>query len=169
MLSRSPDACKYGGEGGDLHPKYAQIYRILALNGKTHPWNTFNNTRTPKVYKTPHMVWNIYLDHNSGGLIACMMTNVIQIWAQLEYNTKSSTFKWTVYVNVCCSSLKVSSRCFKWILAVPTSHCQCYMLPPRCDLPLLAPKTPAHGILGPHHGMWHLCCYGDARERWEDG
>ncbi|XP_056868969.1 serine/threonine-protein phosphatase with EF-hands 1 isoform X5 [Takifugu flavidus] len=25
---------------------------------------------------------------------------------------------------------------------------QCYMLPPRCDLPLLARKTPTHGILG---------------------
>lgn len=86
----------------------------------------------------------------------------------VPYNTKSSTFKWSVYVHVCCCSLKVSSRCFKWILAVPTSHCQSYMLPTRCDLPLLAPKTPTHGILGPHHGMWHLCCYGDARERWED-
>lgn len=50
----SPDACKYGGEGGDLRPKYAQIYRILAL-GK-HILEIPSITPGHQVYKTPHMV-----------------------------------------------------------------------------------------------------------------
>lgn len=100
----------------------------------------------------------------------------------LDINGKT-LLHWNVFTRTNVYKTPCWFEIFTWIItaenllhAWPWKQCSlcshdiwCYMWPPRCDPLLLAPTPPTHGILGAHHGMWHLYCYGETKERWENG